>query len=255
MDFTLNKYERLLKVMLCHGFSFLPLVDFVKNGASGKTVILRHDVDNKPLNSLRLAQLESKIGIRATYYFRKTPCSFDENILKEIAALGHEIGYHYETLSSSNGNFDLAYKAFVENLNFFRKFAKIETISSHGSTWKLIDNKLLWTKFDFSDLGVIAEATIYSEKNNLFYLTDTGRCWNSNKYNIYDKIKSPLWKNTEYKTTDNIIKSIEEDRFPHQAMINSHPQRWNQNIFFWAKEFVMQNIKNQAKRLIVLKRS
>lgn len=183
------------------------------------------------------------------------PCSFDEKIIKEIVGLGHEIGYHYETLSSNNGHFDLAHKAFVENLKSLRKIVNIETISPHGDAFRLIDNKQLWTRYNFSDYGIIAEATIYSEKNDLFYLTDTGRCWNGNQYNIFDKVNKSIQNNPEYHTTNDIIQSVEIGAFPHQAMINFHPQRWNQNIFLWTKELVMQNIKNQLKRLIILKRS
>ena len=59
-------------------------------------VILRHDVDRRPLNALTTAKLENELGIRGTYYFRIVPESFDETIIKQIAELGHEIGYHYE---------------------------------------------------------------------------------------------------------------------------------------------------------------
>ena len=59
-------------------------------------VILRHDVDRLPENSLRTARIEQEMGIRGSYYFRIVPESWDEKIIKEIAALGHEIGYHYE---------------------------------------------------------------------------------------------------------------------------------------------------------------
>lgn len=62
-------------------------------------VLLRHDVDARPDNALRMARLEHSLGIRGTYYFRM-PHTFDPPIIKEIAALGHEIGYHYETLAT-----------------------------------------------------------------------------------------------------------------------------------------------------------
>jgi len=39
------------------------------------------------------------MGIRGTYYFRIVPESFDENVIKEIYSMGHEVGYHYEDMS------------------------------------------------------------------------------------------------------------------------------------------------------------
>jgi len=59
-------------------------------------VILRHDVDRLPENSLRTAKIEHDLGIRGSYYFRIVQESFDEEVIKKIAALGHEVGYHYE---------------------------------------------------------------------------------------------------------------------------------------------------------------
>ena len=62
-------------------------------------IILRHDVDRLPENSLETAKIEHDLGINGTYYFRIGPESYDENIIKQIAGLGHEVGYHYEKLS------------------------------------------------------------------------------------------------------------------------------------------------------------
>ena len=68
-----------------------------------RCVILRHDVDLKPQNSLATAKLEHELGIRGSYYFRAVPQSWEEQIIKEIASLGHEIGYHYETMDAVGG--------------------------------------------------------------------------------------------------------------------------------------------------------
>ncbi len=38
----------------------------------GKVVILRHDVDRKPENALKMAEIEREFDIPATYYFRST---------------------------------------------------------------------------------------------------------------------------------------------------------------------------------------
>ena len=79
MDFTLSKYGALLDTLKAYGFEFL---------------VLRHDVDLLPGNSLRTARLEAEKRMSGIYYFRAVPESWDEGIIREIAALGHEIGYH-----------------------------------------------------------------------------------------------------------------------------------------------------------------
>ena len=46
-----------------------------------------------------IAAIEKQTGIKASCYFRIVKESYDENIIRQIAELGHEIGYHYENLS------------------------------------------------------------------------------------------------------------------------------------------------------------
>ena len=36
----------------------------------------------------------------------------------------------------------------------------------------------------------------------------------------------------------------------NQIMLNTHPQRWNDDFLKWGKELVWQNVKNQVKRFI-----
>ncbi len=62
-DFTPPTLRVLLSAFLTGGFSFTPLSSHTE--VSGKkTVILRHDVDRLPANSLATAQLEHETGIR-----------------------------------------------------------------------------------------------------------------------------------------------------------------------------------------------
>ena len=111
MDFTLAKYRELL----------LALKDYWD-------VMLRHDVDLKPQNSLKTAQIEGELGRKATYYFRAVPESWDESIILEIALLGHEIGYHYESLTTCDGDVEAAYQDFCKNLEKLRKLAPVTSI-------------------------------------------------------------------------------------------------------------------------------
>ena len=97
-DFTLKSYNRLLNSLLRQGFSFQTIPDFIEKPGE-RVIVLRHDVDKLPGNSLEFARIQSETGIRGTYYFRIVPDSFDEKIIKEIYSLGHEVGYHYEDVS------------------------------------------------------------------------------------------------------------------------------------------------------------
>ena len=43
---------------------------------------------------------------------------------------------------------------------------------------------------------------------------------------------------------------INKKELPNQIMLNTHPQRWNDDFLRWGKELVWQNMKNQIKRFV-----
>jgi len=100
-DFTVNKYGNLLKALRRQGFCFQTVNGFVTDPL-GKVVVMRHDVDRLPRNALVMARLEHELHIPATYYFRAVSESWNEGVIREIAGLGHEVGYHYECLGTAS---------------------------------------------------------------------------------------------------------------------------------------------------------
>ncbi|MDZ7721988.1 MAG: hypothetical protein U5R06_03960 [candidate division KSB1 bacterium] len=92
-DFTLKTYQKLMQSVV--DAPILTFESFIQNPHQ-YGIILRHDVDRRPEYALAMAQLEAEYGIRGTYYFRIVPESFQPHIIRQIAELGHEIGYHYE---------------------------------------------------------------------------------------------------------------------------------------------------------------
>ena len=256
-DFTLNTYKSLLKELLDKGYSFQTMQAFIAQ-PQNKTVILRHDVDRRPANSLAMAQLESEMELFATYYFRTIPLTFKPKIIKEISDFGHEIGYHYENLSATNKEhrttskgelFELAISDFRLNLEKLRKFYPIKTICMHGNPLSKWDNRDLWNKYDYRDYGIIAEPYFDIDYNKVLYLTDTGRSWNKDLGNIRDKVIS--FFDLNIKSTFYLLELIKRRNLPDQIMINTHPQRWHNNALLWTHEFLIQNLKNILKRHIV----
>lgn len=238
MDFTLEKYRELLVAL--HGYG---------------EVILRHDVDLKPQNSLKTALIENELGWKATYYFRAVPESWDEDIIGKIAALGHEIGYHYESLTTCDGDVDRAYEDFCTNLERLRKIFPVTSICMHGSPRSKWDSKDIWKKYDYHKLGVLFEPYFDVDFSKIFYLTDTGRRWDGFNVSVRDKIPvyQDEWvaKGLVYHSTDDIICAITEQSLPKKLMMTTHPQRWTDNKMEWLKEILSQNTKNVVKRLVV----
>ena len=82
---------------------------------------MRHDIDRGCKNALKISKIESNLDIKASYYFRTIKKFYDERAIRKIGTLGHEIGYHYEELSLTKGNFEHAIAMFKENLRIFRQ--------------------------------------------------------------------------------------------------------------------------------------
>lgn len=238
MDFTLVKYKELLTVLNDYG-----------------QVTLRHDVDRCPLNSLATACIERELGWKATYYFRVVPESYNEAVILQIAALGHDIGYHYESLAACRGDMEAAYRDFCRNLEKIRTLVPVTTIAMHGAPTSKWDSRELWKHYDYHKLGIETEPYLDTDFSQIFYLTDTGRRWDGFKVSVRDKIPEyqEQWreKGWVYHGTDDIIEAVKTGLFPKQVMINTHPQRWTDNKYQWMKELVLQSAKNLVKRLLV----
>lgn len=247
-DFTLSVYKELLEELKNAGYQFYTFEKFCQNKPQGKIVILRHDVDLKPKNSYETAKIENELSICSSYYFRIVPQSNKPHVIKEIAALGHEIGYHYEDLVIAKGNKYKAIEHFIKHLEYFRNFYPVCTICMHGSPTSRFDNKRLWVKYDYHDYGILGEPYFDINFNQCLYLTDTGRCWNGSKFSIRDKVSGKY--NFNFKSTFEIIRAIEDNTLPDQIMIATHPQRWSDSIYIWTKELILQNIKNIIKYFI-----
>ena len=257
-DFTLDIYRELLETLQRKGYELISYGDYCKSKdkrltTNDKFVILRHDVDMKAPNSLKTAQIEHALGARATYYFRIIPESNQPEVVRAIARLGHEIGYHYEDMSLCDGDVERAYTHFTTWLEYFRQYYAVETICMHGAPTSKWDGKDLWKKYNYRDLGIIGEPYLDTDFSDVFYLTDTGRCWDGYKVSVRDKIPQYQDEWTAngliWHTTPELIEAIRNDRLPNRVMMTTHPQRWTNDSAQWMKELVLQNIKNCVKKL------
>ena len=161
MDFTLKQYKLLLNALVAQGYTFQSFVSSIKLAnpevwglslrsrsqepiVNSPFVILRHDVEANYERALQFAEIQHALGIQGTYYFRILPKSFKPEIVKKIADLGHEIGYHYDDLAVCKGDYEKAIARFQKNLKTLREIAPVETICMDGSPLSRFDNKAIW---------------------------------------------------------------------------------------------------------------
>jgi len=247
LDFTLKTYKDLLQSIITSNYSIQTFEKYLISPEK-KVVILRHDVDKKPKNALRVAYIEHEIGVKASYNFRIVKESFDESIINKITNLGHEIGYHYEDLCIAKGNHETAITLFEQNLKRLRSLYPIKTICMHGSPFEKWDNRGLWDYIDYRDYGIIGEPYFDVDYDSVLYLTDTGRRWDGSSVSIRDKVRSRY--NPGLKKTSEIINGIKGKSLPEKIMINTHPQRWSDDFIEWTSEILLQNLKNVFKRIL-----
>lgn len=259
-DFTLLSYERLICKLKEQGYKFLTFEEFCLEKESflhspEKWVILRHDVDQKAYNSLEVAKIEFALGVKSTYFFRVTKGSNCPDVIRAIVNLGHEIGYHYEDMAIAKGDVKAAIKHFAEKIEYFRLFYPVRTICMHGAPTSQWDGKWLWQTYDYHDYNLLGEPYLDVDYSKVFYLTDTGRCWDGYKVSVRDKIPTyqDLWiqQGLIYHSTYDIIQGLGNNELPAKIMITTHPQRWTNNLMEWGYELLAQNTKNVIKKCLI----
>jgi hypothetical protein len=243
LDFTVDKYKQLCQAML--NYEILTLKEYLlREDLPDKYIILRHDVDRKPRNALVIVAIEKEFGIRATYYFRMGRGTFKPEIIRKIASMGHEVGYHYEALDKARGDCQKAIKIFQDELEEFKKIADVKTICMHGNPLTKWDNRHLWQRYDFRHYGILGEAYL-SLGNKVYYLTDTSRSWNS-KNRVKDRLYEELQINV--KTTDELIRLVGAGSLT-RIYILIHPERWSRRSLEWLGSYLTDHTKNIGKRV------
>ncbi|MFC1975132.1 hypothetical protein ACFLXQ_01885 [Chloroflexota bacterium] len=253
LDFTLPKYTALCQIIRALPAETMTLAQFLKAGQPQRLIfILRHDVDRSLKSALRMAELEARLQISSTYYFRTTRAVFRQESLTHLHQLGHEVGYHYEVLTKARGNHQQAIVKFNEELAQFRRIVPVETISMHGSPLLPWDNRDLWQHYDFKEYELLGEAYLSIDYTNVYYFTDTGRSWADGRYNVRDRTGGRKPDRT-IRTTDDLIAFL--NQVPDSpVLINTHPERWTATRWSWGISAASDWAINRVKRLITWQR-
>ncbi len=253
IDFSQTAYKEYLKALQLKSYEFLTFEQYFKSRQTYSNLcLLRHDVDRKPHLALQMARIEYDLGITSTYYFRAKKCSFNENIIKEIYSLGHEIGYHYESLSDTNGEISKAVEDFKINLEIFRKLVPISTCSMHGSPLKPYDNRDIWKikgnhNLLKTELSILGEVYLDIDYSNIAYINDTGRNWTSGKSNRRDKVISNI--SVDFANGDDLLRYFQTT--PHNNIcFQIHPERWSDNYFEWTSQYLKDELINLVKAIV-----
>jgi hypothetical protein len=248
LDFTQEKYGEICEAIVKSDYTTLTFKDYVQAKAlPPRFILIRHDIDRNPGNALDIATMESKYGIKATYYFRSTRGVFKPEIIKSIERMGHEIGYHYEVLSDAKGDHVRAIEIFQDDLKKFRKLCDVKSICMHGRPLSGHDNRDLWKYYNFNDYAILGEAYL-SVGADLHYFSDTGRNWGW-KNKIRDHMPDRQ-EEISINTTDELIRLIDTCSID-RIYILVHPERWAGTRYEWAAGYLNDMLINAGKKILM----
>lgn len=259
-DFSLEMYRELCRALVDTGYQAWPIARYVEaspihNGGTYPPylVLLRHDIDRRPRTAVRMALLERELRLEATYYVRMVAGAFRPALLSQIEAMGHEVGFHYETLSKAGGDGERAIALFEEELSRLRQVCQVRTISMHGRSLSPYDNRDLWKQYDYRAFGLSGEAYLSIDYGEVAYFTDTGRVWNDDRHNVRDRAPGSQGI-PRIESTADLIALIRSRTIP-RLCISAHPNRWAAGVPEWIGSLAADRAKNAAKRLVTLARS
>lgn len=252
-DFTLTAYSQYLRAIKISYANILCFADFFTlKHIPDSFIIIRHDIDRKPFNALKMAKLENQMGIRSTYYFRTRPHVFIPELISEIASAGHEIGYHYESLSDAKGNHQTALCDFEKNLKKLQKIAPIRTIAMHGNPISLYDNRDMWRTAENhahleKNLEIYGEVYLDIDYTNIAYITDTGRNWRIGKANRRDIVDSAI--KPDFKNGKAVLDCFKQACFS-KVIFQVHPERWSDSKMEYFSQYAKDKIANIIKTIV-----
>jgi hypothetical protein len=187
------------------------------------TVILRLDVDYREAHAVRMADLATRHNLRGSFYFRHRHGTFDLEAMREIAAMDHDVGYHFETLDTCRGDFEAAERLFLDHLETLRRAGlTIRTVAAHGSppTAPTYGSNLdLITRSPrlLERANVVGETTLSIDFTQVRYASDAN--WQWRRYDCFQP-----GTRGEPTSLGEIMQDLPEGN--SGLYINFHPQQW-----------------------------
>jgi hypothetical protein len=170
----IKQYEDALIFALENNYKLVSLRQFLTHRSNQPHIILRHDVDQKDIGVKEIFDIEEKLGVSSSWYFRWS--TVNPKLIRKIAETGSEVGLHYETLATicqrhglsstdqiTPAILDKAREEVKMEVIDFRERFRIPclTIASHGhplNTQIRISNNELITPQLSKEISLIAEA-------------------------------------------------------------------------------------------------
>jgi len=131
-DFSIRHYRDILEAGLERGYQFIGYEELGALPAGQKACILRHDVDYMPEWSPRLAEIESDLDIRSTYFFQVGASTYNLrepgncHTVSKLSEMGHTLGLHFDVSWKENVQWEEAVSLCEQDKGVFKAITGIE---------------------------------------------------------------------------------------------------------------------------------
>jgi hypothetical protein len=255
-DFTLAKYDEVCRALVEAGYPAVAIADYLQDRTTLPPyfVLLRHDVETSGQRALEMAEVEARHHLRATYFLRRRLGGFRGPTIAWLRELGHDIGYHYDTVARARGDLARARGLFARDLEELRRQGPVRVASMHGSPLFPWDNRDLWRAVRPADFGLVGEVYADVDYTDVRYFSDTGRTWHPTLHNVRDHVG--VTPECAVDTTDELIALLRARRFPRLCLL-AHPDRWASSTVTWmiraGRDWVENGIKDTLSRFYRLR--
>ena len=221
-DFTLKSYTNLMRY-LSQIYKIVPFCQIPREEVP--FLVLRHDIDVSLLAALKMAEMETDLGIKSTYFvlfssnFYNVLEGKNVEILRQISKLGHEVGLHYDPSQyrSYNRNPKKTLKIEIQLLEHLLNRG-VYSIARHGP----------WDKDPFATTKEYINANHPSMRRDVF-VHDSSRAW------------TPL---------QDLFKLLNNP--PRRVQLLTHPENWQEDKL--SREALLDRFfQNLHKEMLTLK--
>lgn len=220
MAHALDTYVRLIQDLADAGDALQPIRRYFEAPVEHPVVYLRHDVDRLPNRAVAMAEAEARLGVRSTYYFRcDRRMRFPAAAMRRIADLGHETGFHYESLSRCRGDNDAALALFERELAACRAVVSVVTVAPHGAPLSAASNMDFASGIGPGEFALLGDATGI-DFTDILYVTDTVGTFGS-PHNLRDRTQGPML--TAPVHPSRLAEQVTDNR---RIVLSCHPERW-----------------------------
>lgn len=252
-DFTLAAFAELCRRAACQ--RALTVADYLRTSPCPPFVILRFDVDYREPFALRLALLLARERLQGTFYFRHHAAGFNWTAIAALAALGHEVGYHYETLDRCHGDREAAAEMFRADVGALRAGGiELQTVAAHGAPpvngsytgnldlLRAEPSLLIWA-------GLHGDAVASVDFERLTYYSDAGWRWRRCD-------RTPPGESARSTSFADLLDRLAQS--DAALYVNVHPQQWyaraaTMRVYRWRNRLgmrILPPLRNLRRRTL-----